>query len=340
MNLYLITLIFVILFILVNYLLKKYNFLLDNLSYSDHKKFISLKSIPLSGGLLCLVLVLFFFKDFGFFEKILISCIYILGILSDVNKINSPLIRIFAQAVIVGIIIISSQLFIPDIRIDFIDNILLTNYQFKFAFTLFCLLVLINGSNFMDGVNTLLSGYFILVIVSIIYVFGIKNNILIISDIYQLLVFLIIFVFFNISSKSLLGDSGSYLLSLLIGFFSIELYSKYNDVISPYYICLILWYPAFENLFSIIRRQFFEKKKIKKADNLHFHHLLFKFLNKKIKTKETANNFTGVLINSILLVVFFLAALAPNHTIYILCLILFESILYLSLYLYLRYKID
>ena len=60
---------------------------------------------------------------------------------------------------------------------------------------------------------------------------------------------------------------------------SIEL-SQLSDKISPYFIANLLWYPAFENLFSIIRRILSSKKNYI-ADNHHLHQLLYSYLNKK-----------------------------------------------------------
>ena len=51
---------------------------------------------------------------------------------------------------------------------------------------------------------------------------------------------------------------------------------------SPFFIALLFWYPAFENLFSILRRKFYQGKNVKYADNLHLHHLLFNVLKQKI----------------------------------------------------------
>jgi UDP-N-acetylmuramyl pentapeptide phosphotransferase/UDP-N-acetylglucosamine-1-phosphate transferase len=50
-----------------------------------------------------------------------------------------------------------------------------------------------------------------------------------------------------------MGDSGSYLIAIIIGIYLIKFY-ELNILISPYYIALLLWYPAFENLFSLVRR--------------------------------------------------------------------------------------
>ena len=90
---------------------------------------------------------------------------------------------------------------------------------------------------------------------------------------------LILLFFLNIYNKLFLGDSGSYLLGFL---FSIELINFYlnNLNISPFFIILLLWYPAFENLFSILRKINFNKSPIY-PDTNHLHQLIFSFFRKK-----------------------------------------------------------
>ena len=68
-----------------------------------------------------------------------------------------------------------------------------------------------------------------------------------------------VFVLFNFLEKNFLGDGGVYGLSFFIGFIIIQL-SFFDEKISPYFLANLLWYPAFENLFSIIRRSLDKKK--------------------------------------------------------------------------------
>ena len=56
----------------------------------------------------------------------------------------------------------------------------------------------------------------------------------------------------------------------------IELH-KYDPNVSPFYVVLLLWYPCFENLFSIIRKFSLKKSPIN-ADNNHLHQLIFIYL--------------------------------------------------------------
>ena len=119
-------------------------------------------------------------------------------------------------------------------------------------------MILINGSNFIDGLNGLLLGYFSLIIIFLL--------ILILSTLWRfsetvirsyfiVIFFILLLNFFN---QLFLGDSGAYSISFLVGFLLIEIYNN-NQNISPYFIIVLLWYPCFENLFSIIRK-ILEKK--------------------------------------------------------------------------------
>ena len=60
-------------------------------------------------------------------------------------------------------------------RVVFFDNIL-KNYYFNLLFTVFCLLILINGSNFIDGLNSLLISYLAIVIYILIKLNFFKNT--------------------------------------------------------------------------------------------------------------------------------------------------------------------
>ena len=99
-----------------------------------------------------------------------------------------------------------------------------------------------------------------------------------------------------------MGDSGSYLLGFVAGYLLIVTYLK-NPLISPYFIVLLLWYPAFETLFSIIRKLQLRYNPTK-PDNNHLHHYFYIFLKKKIKNNYQANLIAANLINLYNLIIF------------------------------------
>ena len=59
-------------------------------------------------------------KYFDYDLKYLI--IFLLGVFSDLNKITSPLVRIFFQTLLIIFFIIANDIFVSETRIDFLDN--------------------------------------------------------------------------------------------------------------------------------------------------------------------------------------------------------------------------
>jgi len=209
------------------------------------------------------------------------------------------------------------------------------NKIFSILFTLFCLLVLVNGSNFIDGINTLLCGYYILVLTAIIYICSnnfINHNI---SDLKGLLLVLLIIYSFNFFSKLYLGDSGAFLLSFLLGYYLIDIANN-NPLISPMFVVLLLWYPAFENFFSILRKLSI-KFHPSSPDNFHFHQLLFSFFKKRMnKSKDFINTLTGNIINLYNFFIFIIGVKFFYNTKYLIFIILINISLYLLIYFFLN----
>ena len=87
-------------------------------------------------------------------------------------------------------------------------------------------------------------------------VIGLNLDILFVST---CLVSLSVIYIFNFFGKIYLGDGGAYLISFVAGVILIK-FSNDNYLVSPYYIVALLWYPAYENLFSIIRKKILKIK--------------------------------------------------------------------------------
>ena len=215
------------------------------------------------------------------------------------------------------------------------------NIYFKYFFSVFCLLILINGSNFIDGLNGLMLGYFTSIISIIFYLnlnlsLEIENNLII-----SFLIILIYLFILNVNNKLFMGDSGSYVLSLLSGYLLIKIY-EVSPQISPYFIVLLLWYPCFENLFSIIRK-FSLKKSPVAADNNHLHQLIFIFLKKKLVLKNfNINNISSLIIIFYNLFIFSISLIDPGNSQLQITLVVINIIIYLFTYFKLfiyRYKI-
>ena len=266
---------FIYLFVLIvcvlffnKFLLKK-NFLLSETG-DGHQKFASSSKIPLTGGIYIFVGYLYFLND-DILSFILFSfVILILGIFSDLKLIKSASIRFLLQIFLVLTFIVFNDVQIVDTRIFLLDS-LLSNSIINYFFVTFCILIVINGSNFIDGMNTLTIGYYLLVGCILLYL-NLNQSIIIdeILIIYFLILLLTVFLL-NISNQIYLGDSGSYLLGFSFSIFLISIYNFIKDI-SPFFIILLLWYPCYENLFSILRKNIFKRSAMDPDEN-HFHQL-------------------------------------------------------------------
>ena len=322
---------------LVIYIFNKNNILIDQVSFSKHKRLIknSFKSPPLCGGILIFICSVLFFKNlillniFGLF-------LLVIGIFSDTNKISSPTKRILMQSVVSICFIFLSDLIITDLRMESLNFFLDIKFV-SILFTLFCVLILINGSNFLDGLNTLVIGYYILVCLFLIII---SNNFKLIIDpnINLLIIILSTLFLFNFCGKLYLGDSGAYLLGFYIAFFVID-FSLKNNSVSPFFICFLLWYPAFENLFSIIRRIIF-KNKVEVADQLHLHQMIYNFFTKKNLVKNIySNTLVANVINIYNLIIFACFYRFYSSTKILILAVFFNIVVYITLYLLFRKKL-
>ena len=310
-------------------------FKFNNKIFDEHQNFSSsILGNPI-GGYTIFLYILFFKLYFDYLELFFLFCIFVSGILSDNKIFNSPVRRLFFQILIIIISISFSEIRIVSTRIDLIDS-LLTNKVINIIFSTFCILIVINGSNFIDGLNGLVLGYYSSIILIILstnldVVFNFENILMI-----NFLIILVFLLLANFANKIFLGDNGSYLIGFLFSIYLIRLHQS-NVELSPYFIILLLWYPCFENLFSIIRKKI-SKTLATKADNNHFHQLLFLYISKKldIKNKIIANNLTSIVINFYNLSIFYIGMQKLNSSTFQIQLIIFNILIYIYLYIFLK----
>ena len=283
----------IFLFLLISIKIKKTKYL-KNYSGDDHQKFTTNKNIPLTGGFfIIIVFLLVLFEENNFF-LISIILIFLLGLFSDLNKIISPNKRLLLQVIIVLFLIIFTNLEINSTRVIILDKFLENNI-FNVFFVSFCVLVLINGTNFIDGLNGLSLGYYFIVTIALLNNNFYYSNLLQGNELLYLSCYLFIFLILNQSNLFFIGDSGSYSLGLIFSFLLINIYAV-NSNISPFYIILLVWYPCFELLFSILRK-FNINFSPAKPDIKHLHQLVYNLIKNKYNfSKLKSNNISSILI--------------------------------------------
>ena len=320
-------------------ILKKKKILLSETG-EIHQKFASKNKVPLLGGAYLFLSSIYFFEtEFIIYYSFGVS-ILILGIFSDLKYFKSAKLRLLLQIFIVVLFVYLIDIKIYDTRIFALDFIL-QNIFINIIFVSFCILILINGSNFFDGLNALNIGYFY--IISFLIYYANSSDIINLYDfpIINLILSITIILFLNIINKIFLGDSGSYFLGLFFSVFLIFIY-KWNPFISPFFILFLFWYPCFENLFSILRKNILKKSPMK-PDSNHLHQLIFYFIKKKFKNKNIlhVNLISSVLINIYNFLIFVISInFISNSQVQIMLIILnifCYFIIYLKLFV-LRYK--
>ena len=145
--------------------------------------------------------------------------------------------------------------------------------KFKIPFLLLAIGLLINATNYIDGIDGLLLIFFLSCLIYYIFLIDDAKTI-------SLLKFFVAASFLNLilnllpsknKFKVFSGDSGSLFIGFFLSFITIELYSGFN--IHPAILIWPLWYPVYDFLFVSINR-LINKKSIFEADNTHLHHVI------------------------------------------------------------------
>jgi len=80
--------------------------------------------------------------------------------------------------------------------------------------------------------------------------------------------------------KIFLGDGGAYLLGTTLAIFSAQLVGRHGEV-SPWFPLVLVVYPVWETLFSMLRRATFDRSPIGAPDARHLHSLVYKALGRR-----------------------------------------------------------
>ena len=273
------TLKFVIIYILI---CSSTIFLSIYLGYFDkpNKRGIHRKPIINTGGL---IIYLFFLSIISLSElnyniELIISIgffVCLTGFIDDRINLNpsSKIILI----IIPSIYLILNGISISDLgQYEYLGKLELG--KFKIPFLLLAIGLLINATNYIDGIDGLLLTFFLSCL--LYYIFLIDD-----IETIKLLKFFAIASFLNLilnllpsknKFKVFSGDSGSLFIGFFISFITIELYNSFE--IHPAILIWPLWYPVYDFLFVSINR-LINKKSIYEADNTHLHHIIYKKFN-------------------------------------------------------------
>ena len=271
--------------------------------------------LPLGG----IILIFIFLLNIVSFSSEILIClflIFILGFFSDTKIVNNPSVRFVLMILVIISFIFYSGLTISPKNFPVIGK-LMENKLFNLFFLLICILLVINGSNFIDGVNNNLNFYFFyfnIIIMFIKYTYQIDYD-------YNLIFFFfsIIFFYFNHKNVLMFGDSGSYIVGFIIAIEIIYLTNELQDI-SKYFAIIMVIYPCYEVLFSVIRKIIIKINPLY-PDKKHLHLILIR--------KNNYNHFrTSFVINLFNFIIFLLGLYFYKDDIVLIFLILTYIISY------------
>jgi len=261
---------------------EKFNFF-DNPA-SETKK---IHKYPISniGGLSCLIpfllsLIISFYTENYFSKKyIIITFIssffyFFLGRYDDLKNISPNIKFICFVFIFLFLYPLEPNLIVYDLKFRYLDSFIPLN-NYSIYFTLFCLFIFYNSSNFIDGVNGLYASTIIFWIVSLIFLTKIFSLIFMV-----VILSLLIFLYFNLKNKVFFGNSGNTFLTCFVGSAYIFSYNKFNNIYCDEIFFLFL-IPGLDTIRLILERLLKGKSPLE-GDNRHLHHIILKISNDKL----------------------------------------------------------
>ena len=215
-----------------------------------------------------------------------ISCLAVsfVGLIDDLIGGIKAKLKLVLIILPVVLLLYSNNLVLFNNTNIFVFDFFLTNKIISYIITIFIVTGFINATNISDGVNGLIIGISLNLIL-LFYLITNDNNL-----IFFIKLLLILLLYNLLAGNVYLGDAGSYFLGFLISTLSLYLYNL--NVCSAGFLASCLSYICLEIVYTITRRVL-NKQKIYRPDNKHLHNLIFNYFNKKFKFKYN-NSLTGI----------------------------------------------
>jgi len=250
----------------------------------DNVRKLHKKKIPLLGGSIFLINILFllfilslnltnikFFIDDSYYSSFFlpILIIFFIGLYDDKFILN-PYSKFFLiSSILIFVTFIDNDLVIKKLYFQTF-NLSISLGIFSSFFTILCILLFVNALNMFDGLNLQVGFY-----LAILFIYFIINKIFLHLSIFLFLP-LISFLYLNYKNKIFLGDSGTHIMAFIISYIIIKQYNHDFLVISVEEIFILMMLPGLD-MFRLFIQRLSKFNNPFKPDRNHIHHY---FLNK------------------------------------------------------------
>ena len=292
--------------------LRSFAFKINLTDKPDYRK-IHKGHIPLVGGISIFLLIFIssLINEYDNYINLIINLsffIFLLGIIDD-KFLISPFIKLFFLMTIALILIsFDFKILIFFTELNKINLLLLSISP---LITVLAIVAMTNAFNFIDGIDGLCSGIFLITISSLYLLLSLEGYNFKELEIINVLFFIVLgFFLVNINifklGKAFLGDSGSLILGFLVATLFIY-YTSFSEIkIKP---TSVLWCSSLIifDFFAVFIKRISKGLNPFKPDNSHVHHLLLSKGISQIKIlfilliSSMTINITGILIDHYLI---------------------------------------
>ncbi|MCL1890897.1 MAG: undecaprenyl/decaprenyl-phosphate alpha-N-acetylglucosaminyl 1-phosphate transferase [Coriobacteriia bacterium] len=200
-----------------------------------------------------------------------ITFMFAVGLADDITQL-SPIIK-FGGQILAAIIVVVAGVSIETIRSP-LDNGTVALGWVDYPITVAFLVVFVNITNLIDGLDGLASGIIAIVSAGLLYLILSRGGFLFALPCIALVGVCLAFLRFNFSPASIfMGDSGAMLLGLLVGIISISGVIRTHSVIIMLVPFVMAGVPLIDTFSAIVRRRR-GNQPIQQADMGHVHHRL------------------------------------------------------------------
>jgi UDP-N-acetylmuramyl pentapeptide phosphotransferase/UDP-N-acetylglucosamine-1-phosphate transferase len=223
-----------------------------------------------------------------------------IGLIEDITRKAGVLSRLLMTmvAAVMAWWLLEARLFRLDIPL--MDTFLQATPVAALLLTLFSAGGVAHAVNIIDGYNGL-SGFFVSVVFTSLGVIALEvGDIFIMQTAFVCAGAVFGFLVWNFPlGRIFMGDAGAYLCGFMLAELSILLVAR-NPEVSPWCPMLLMMYPVWETLFSMIRRSQISLKQMGQPDALHLHQLIYRRVVKRYlgsgnpQHKILRNSFTSI----------------------------------------------
>ena len=222
------------------------------------------------------------------------SVVFAAGVLEDITGKVSPKIRLLASLISGLIFILLADTMISNVAIGWV-NFALQWWPFSALITIFAVAALSNATNMIDGLNGLSIGSSCFMGAAVGYLAFYNGDIVLAGFACIFIAALAGVGVFNFPfGKIFVGDGGAYLMGAIIAMLVILLPER-NPAISPFASLLIVIYPFYEMLRSLIRRVLIGGNAML-PDSKHLHSVMYRGNLRLIGRDKIVRNYVSSLM--------------------------------------------